>query len=95
MRIPPSNIGWQSTAVIRWAIFCDVGKYTFSFVASASENFSTDSFFQNSLLSDVSTWKVSELNFSMILALPCIRDYCKILFESRYYNFSEVRDSKT
>ena len=28
MRIPPSNIGWQSTAVIRWAIFWSGGKGT-------------------------------------------------------------------
>ena len=26
MRIPPSNMGWQSTAVIKWAIFCQVSR---------------------------------------------------------------------
>ena len=82
MRIPPSNMGWQSTAVIKWAIFCQVSrckenswqfsvaKYTF--LVWRYLNISLNIFLS---LQESFTWKVSEPNFSMIFALPCIRDY--------------------
>ena len=82
MRIPPSNMGWQSTAVIKWAIFCQVSRckensWQFSV---AKYTFLVWRYLYISLniflsLQESFTWKVSEPNFSMIFALPCIRDY--------------------
>ena len=84
MRIPPSNMGWQSTAVMRWAIFWSGGKGTLRFAKKASFSWIN----LGVIVTQVWTWNVREPNFSMILALPwkCIGiQNCSIWEQKSYW----------